>query len=283
MKTLATTTCNLLMLCMTLCMYAQTKPDIQVSFTIENNNFFHDLFENDIDVITSEGTDILTQGLNTYISFLDFKKDVAAHQLSITLAKDPLSQGIIEEYLLNFSLKDASGQGHEHSWTFLDDQSFNTLDGSAEVLLNLLSNKWQLYLRGAYNNELVAKLFDNIPLELPDSTHYYVSGDIREAILPFKNEELKMSLDDCEFTVKVNGKNSAGAETTQILKELTYAGFVEEAMTGIPEKLRKCIRIRLKSLEQMQLLNGLVFITDFTRMEVPSDATPGDFLTSVNQ
>ena len=262
---------------------AQTKPEIQISFAIEQNNFFYDLFEDDINVIKTEGSNILTQGLNTYISFLNFTEEAAAHQLSITLKKDPLSTGIIEEYLLTFSLKDADGQGHEHSWKFLDDESFNALDGSSEVLLNLLSSKWRLYLRGAYNNELVANLFENIPLTLPDSSHYYVSGDKREAILPFRNEELQMVLDDCEFTVKVNGKNNDGVNTTQILKGLGFAGIVEKNTPGIQEALHECIRIGLSSLEQMQLLDGLVFITDFARMEVPENATPGDFLTSVNQ
>ena len=284
MKKLMTVVCSTFFLLMASSQgMAQTKPMIKVNFDVESGNALYSVFENEIENIKTQAAPILSNGLNTYIGFISFAPESGAHQLNIELKKDPLNAGIIEDYMLTFELMDSSGQAHRYTWKdFTDSFEVRTFGNSTEIFLEFLADKWDTYLTGAYNNELVANLFDQIPLLIPDSSHYYVSGDIREAILPFKNEELNMVLEDCEFSVIVNGKNTDGVDTKEVLKELTYSGLVEDNMTGIPSKLMRCIRIRLKSLSPMEPMDGLVFVTDYMRLAVPADATPNDFLTSVN-
>jgi len=256
------------------------KPEIQVSFDITTDNLFFEIFESEIDEIKTKSLPILIDGLNEYIGFASFLTASASNELTITLKnKNVGSTGFNEEYWLFFELKDSENSIFSHEWQFLDYEEFDAYQSSSTMMLEKLQEDWQAYLNKSYNQELVSILFDKISITIPDSNHYYIDdiSGIREAILPLKKEILMMDPIDSEFKVIVNGKTNNGVPTVSKHEEAQFSGVVQENMTGISSLLMGCLRIQLKELPVMELLNGKIFITKYRRKVYNTIATSSDF------
>lgn len=259
------------------------KPEIQVSFDITTDNLFFEIFESDIDEMKTKALPILMDGLNEYIGFVSFLKESASNKLTITLKnKNVGSTGFNEEYWLFFELKDSENSVFSHEWQFLDYEEFDAYQSSTAMMLEKLQEDWKAYLNKSYNQELVSILFDKISITIPDSNHYYIddTSGIKEAILPFKKEVLMMDPIDSEFKVIVNGKTNSGVPTVSKHEEAQFSGTVQENMAGIPLPLMGCLRIQLKELPVMELLNGQIFITKYRRKVYTTIATSSDFFES---
>lgn len=257
------------------------KPKVQVEFTVAPGNLFYETFEDSIDEISSSALSVLIKGLNDYIGFAEFTEDSCPNRLKISLDNKMVgSTGFIQEFWLFFELLDETGGTYSNEWEFLDFDEFISYRNDVSGLLLKLEEDWENYLRKSYNQELVTNLFENIALPIPDHNHYYVDdiSGIREAILPFKKEVLMMDPEKSEFRVVVHGETSSGVPTQATQEEVHYTGPVHESMVGIPSPLKGCIRIGLKSLPLMQLLNGQVYITDYHRKIYNTNMPTDDFL-----
>jgi hypothetical protein len=150
-------------------------------------------------------------------------------------------------------------------------------------VLQKLSRSWSAYLEGFYDRDLVAKMFLKIPLTLPDSTHYFVDpvADVREAILPFPVQDLRLDPTGSEFEVIVVGHSTTGVATQVHQTQVHYSGVVDPTMAGISQRLIGCIRIYLKDSPILKLLNGKVFITQYQRKLYDDDADTEDFLNGI--
>ncbi|WP_299436714.1 hypothetical protein [uncultured Aquimarina sp.] len=259
------------------------KPEVKVSFDIATNNLFFEIFESDIDEMKNNALPILIDGLNEYIGFVSFFKESASNELTITLKnKNVGSTGFNEEYWLFFELKDQEDSVFTHEWQFLDYEEFDAYQSSAIMMLDKLQEDWKAYLNKSYNQELVSILFDKISITIPDSDHYYIdnTSGIKEAILPFKKEALMMEPIDSEFKVIVNGKTNNGVHTISKHEEAQFSGVVQENMTSIPLPLMGCLRIQLKELPVMELINGKIFVTKYRRKVYSTIATSSEFFES---
>lgn len=257
-----------LFLCLSLPAHAQ-KPHVQVSFDISEDTSIFIAFEETIEDVKTKALDTLVKGLNDYIGFVTFTPEDSSNKLKITLnnkIEAGNSDAFIHEYWLFFELTDAEEELYTHQSRFLGINEIEGVLSNPEALLNKLGKVWIDYLKVAYNLELVNILFDEIALNLPDSSHYInIPGD-REAILPFKREMLKINPEKSEFMIIVFGKNSQNSETQETLPEVQFRGLVQAEMDGVPSNLMDCIRIGLKTLpDDMTLEEGKVYITNYRR------------------
>ncbi|NHF58109.1 hypothetical protein FK220_002065 [Flavobacteriaceae bacterium TP-CH-4] len=261
------------------------KPAVQVIFEMEPDIVFIDTFDGELDAIKDGALPILRDGLEEYIGFVNFVTDSVPNTLKITLrSKSVGTMGLSQEYWLFLELADADDNVYEHAWQYLDNDEFNAVSSSKDALLEKLYHDWEAYLQKSYNQELVTHLFDEISLPLPDSSHYYIDADsgIKEAILPFKKEILRINPDKSEFRVIVSGETGSGVPATSTEPVAHASGEVVPLAMGVPEILKGCIRIELKTLSLNRLLNGKVYITDYMRKTYDDEtiATSADFFES---
>lgn len=258
------------------------KPAVQVTFTIEKNNPFYERYEDDVSIIESEGLLILMDGLKKYIGFVEFVDSTAPRQLAVSLSRK-FANPILSEYYLLFNFSDGQGTELPHQWKFLSFVDFTSLGVEVDQVLQKLELSWMDYLKGHYNQDLVAKLFHRVALSLPDSTHYFIdpTANIQEAILPFAKEELHMDPEESEFRVFVVGQLADGTETQDQQNAATFSGDVGSSMPNMPEKLLGCIRIKLQALPVMRLINGKVFVTKYERKIYDDTVDPEDFLSGI--
>ncbi|GAB1857243.1 hypothetical protein MHTCC0001_20790 [Flavobacteriaceae bacterium MHTCC 0001] len=278
MKTAKFTLIMVTLLCLNLKGYSQEleKPQIQVSFNLVKDTPMYIAFEDDIDAINTQALDTIIKGLNNYIGFVNFTTESAPYQLTFTLNEKidvGDSTSFFHEYWLFLNLTDTlTGDALSHQCKFIGINEINDVLSKPESLLNKLGRVWVDYLKVAYNMELVSILFDEVALNLPDSSHYVDKPGTKEAILPYKQEALKIDAEKSEFSITVIGKDVDNEDTKDIHKEVSFRGLVQEQNS----KLLNCIRLKLNNtLPGITPEKGKVFITDYRR-KIYTAATEDD-------
>ena len=264
----------LLLLILPLLVTGQEKPQIQVSFDIDSSSSLHDFFSSDIENMEGKALNILVEGLNDHIGFLEFSDKETTQKLTIVL-KD-INNGSIPEYYLYFTLTNADGE-YKHEWQFIDpteeSHTFQVVD-----LLDKLKLDWNDYLENFYNQEIGTNLFDEIPLEIPDGT-FFSEDEIKEVVLPLQKDALKINIDKSKFLVFIYAKKESG-------NELTKQTCTDATATGIKESdpFKGCLRIEVKCLTLSNLLNGKVFITNYVKDNDGNNVVTSDgFLSEENK
>ena len=256
-----------LLLLISVTVFAQ-KPNIQFQLEMVENTTLYIAFEHEIDELKNRATDTLAKGLNEYIGFLNFTTDDSPQKLTVTInKKDVVGSEHVEEYYLYFeaALPDPVDNVPDPV-LFLNSNDFESVLSGSDALLRKLSAEWEKYLKGKYNEELVKKLFHEVPLNLPDNSHYYSpSGGDKEAIIPFRQEMLKINPAKSEYEIDVIGIRADGTTTQDKQKEIQFRGLVEEQTLGVSPSLLKCIRLGLKELPDITLDKGRVYIKNYRR------------------
>jgi len=260
------------------------KPKIQVNFDIASGNLFHDTFNSVLDSIKPKALNILINGLNDHIGFLEFNKEFDAgtqiYELNVVLDKDPLTLGSNEEYLLNFTMNGSSTQNEPVNPTFF---AFTTdvlaFSDSYEGLLESFEQKLEDYLGSSANNDLVNKLFKSIPFVLPDSDHFLILSSTTAAVLPFSKNDLNIDYTASIFNVTMNYIDNG----ISITKPDTNRAGIAEVERQFGQVTKGCILIELDT-NISDFLKGEVFIISYIRKIYPPsvpDSDPNAFTNSI--
>lgn len=239
------------------------KPVVQVNFEIVEGSPFYERYEDDIDTIVQGGLSLILSGFKDFIGFVDFVESESNLRLEVKLTKKFDSSVMNSHYLL-FDFIDGEGDSNTDQWEFLSYTAFKALGNDVQEILEAFSTAWEEYLRG-HNEDLATRLFREVPLPIPDSTHYIVDvvENRHEAILPFTKETLKLDPFASRFKVLVVGLGNDGSTTFDQQDTATFSGDVESTSSGVPSRLLGCMRIKLKALPGIRPLNGKVFITKY--------------------
>lgn len=260
---------------------AKDKPEVFVSFEIhpENNQVFMELIENNEDVFKNDANEIIITGLNEYIGFVNFSQNEnnASQHLKIILTNK--GSKLFPAYTLNFEMTGLNDSPITHPWQFVNQTEFMVFVESTDIIMALKS-KWNAYLEDIGTQEMVSIFFDKIGFSLPDSEHYFINEPIKQAILPFRKDTLRIDYTRSEFLIETKIIQNPG-DTLTIRRTGNGIGEVREGMIN-NENLLGCIRIELKDFDSLAPSNGQIYITLYQRISSQDIATPSDFMNSNN-
>ncbi|WP_422104206.1 hypothetical protein [Winogradskyella sp.] len=254
--------------------YAQ-KPKIQLNMDIAEDTQIHLSFEDSLDDLKAKARDTLIKGLNEYIGFVNFTTEDAPDKLNVSLAKKIGSTGGFHDYWLYFELVDASGSISFHQTPLLDNDEIQGVLSRQDAFLNKFGHDWRDYLKMSYNNGLVKNLFHRVALNLSNNIPVIEEGGLKEALLPFRKEKLKMDARLSEFKVVVKLDLGDGRTTSREPKA-SFARFFDEDLKErfrAHDSLVGCILLGLENLPNITPVGGTVNITKYERKTFPNTAS----------